>query len=52
MRRRSMLACVSMVFNRVDTSPDSVDAMSISGTCRGGTAHSSCDGPYVLGLDV
>ena len=26
--RRSMLACVSMVFNRVDTSPDSDDAMS------------------------
>ena len=34
MRRRSMLACVSMVFNRVDTSPDSVNAMSIIGTCR------------------
>ena len=52
MRRRSMLACVSMVFNRVDTSPDSVNAMSIIGTCRGGTAHSSYDGPYMLGLDV
>ena len=46
-----MLACVSMVFNRVDTSPDSVDAMSATSSAFVGVAQ-HYDGPYVLGLDV
>ena len=37
--RRSMLACVSMVFNRVDTSPDSVDAISATSSVYFGAAR-------------
>ena len=37
--RRSMLACVSMVFNRLDTSPDSVDAMSATSSAYVGAAQ-------------
>ena len=37
--RRSMLACVSMVFNRVDMSPDSVDVMSATSSAHVGAAQ-------------
>ena len=39
--RRSMLACVSMVFSRVDISPNSVDAMSATSSTHVVAAHST-----------